>query len=136
MTTGSRGLHVLVPLRHDGTYDVVHRLAADIAARFAEHDPKRLTVEFRRDRRGERIFVDVGRNAYGQHAVAPYAVRALPSAPVATPLHWAELDGHRLDPQSWTVTTIAERLAADGDPWRGLARHARGLARAWRALAR
>lgn len=46
-----------------------------------EQDPAALTVEFRRKRRGERIFVDVGRNAYGQHAVAPYAVRALPGAP-------------------------------------------------------
>jgi bifunctional non-homologous end joining protein LigD len=129
MTTGSRGLHVLVPVRRTETYAVVHRLANDLAARFAEHDPKRLTVEFRRDRRGERIFVDVGRNAYGQHAVAPYAVRALANAPVATPLHWEELDERRLDPQRWTVANIAERLELDGDPWRGLARHARALPR-------
>ena len=72
-------------------------------------DPDTLTVEFLREKRGERIYVDVNRTRYGQHAVAPYAVRPLPSAPVATPLRWEELDDPGLHPQGWTVATIGAR---------------------------
>jgi bifunctional non-homologous end joining protein LigD len=134
MTTGSRGLHVVTPLRRTADYDVVHGFARAVAAALVEQDPGTLTAEFRRERRGERIYVDVGRNAYGQHAVAPYAVRALPNAPVATPLRWEELGDRRLDPQGWTAATIGDRLADGGDPWRAIARHARALGPARRAL--
>ena len=135
MTTGSRGLHVVVPLRRTADYDAVHGFARAVAAALVEEDPRTLTVEFRRASRGERIFVDVGRNAYGQHAVAPYAVRPLPGAPVATPLRWEELGDRGLDPRGWTVATIGDRLADGGDPWRGIARHARSIGPARRALA-
>jgi bifunctional non-homologous end joining protein LigD len=134
MTTGSRGLHVVAPLRRGPEHAEVVEFARDVAAVAVEHDPGALTVEFRKARRGERIFVDVARNAYGQHAVAPYAVRALPAAPVATPLRWEELGDRRLDPQGWTATTLPARLAGEGDPWRGIARHARALGPARRAL--
>jgi bifunctional non-homologous end joining protein LigD len=136
MTTGSRGLHVVTPLRRTVDFDAVHLFARAVAAALVEQDPGTLTVEFRRDRRGDRIYVDVDRNAYGQHAVAPYAVRALPAAPVATPLRWEELDDRSLDPQGWTVGTIATRVAENHDPWHGIARHARALSRARRALER
>jgi bifunctional non-homologous end joining protein LigD len=136
MTTGSRGLHVVAPLRRTAEFDAVRPFAGAVAAALVEQDPGRLTVEFRRDRRGERIYVDVARNAYGQHAVAPYAVRALPGAPVATPLRWEELDDRGLDPQGWTVPTIGARLSDGGDPWREMSRYARALGPARRALER
>jgi bifunctional non-homologous end joining protein LigD len=72
------------------------------------------------------------RNAYAQHAVAPYAVRPRPAAPVATPLHWDELADPRLGPERWTIETIGDRLSAEGDPWKSMARHARGLGSAIR----
>jgi bifunctional non-homologous end joining protein LigD len=100
-----------------------------ITERLAAQDPRRLTTEQRKARRGDRIFLDVGRNAYAQHAVAPYAVRARPSAPVAAPLHWAELDDRTLRPDGWTITTIGARLDAGGDAWRELGRRRRGLPR-------
>ena len=136
MTTGSRGLHVVVALRRTADFAAVHDFARQVALALVEMDPGALTVEFRRERRGERIFVDVNRTAYGQHAVAPYAVRPLPSAPVATPLRWEELEDPALGPQSWTVATIGERLTAVGDPWRGIGRHARAIGPARRALER
>jgi bifunctional non-homologous end joining protein LigD len=135
MTTGSRGLHVVTPLRRTADFAEVHRFAHAVAEALVGQEPDALTVAFRKADRGERIFVDVGRNAYGQHAVAPYSVRALPGAPVATPLRWEELDDADLDPQSWSVETIGDRLR-DGDPWRDIARHARALGPARRALER
>jgi bifunctional non-homologous end joining protein LigD len=127
MTTGSRGLHVVVAIRRGPTYAEVNAFARDLGDAFAATDPKHLTTEFRIAKRGERLFVDMHRNAYAQHAVAPYAVRALPKAPVATPLHWDELSDRRLSPQGWTVKTIQDRLADGGDPWKGIARTARRL---------
>jgi bifunctional non-homologous end joining protein LigD len=127
MTTGSRGVHVVIALRRGADYATVNAWARDTGARFAATDPKRLTTEFRIAKRNGRLFVDMHRNAYAQHAVAPYAVRALAKAPVATPLHWEELSERRLDPQGWTVKTIQDRLDSEGDPWKGIARTARRL---------
>jgi bifunctional non-homologous end joining protein LigD len=124
MTTGSRGLHVDVAIRRGPAYAEINAWARETAAGFAASQPKRLTTEFRIEKRGGRLFVDAHRNAYAQHAVAPYAVRALPTAPVATPLRWEELDDRRLNPQRWTVRTIQDRLANGGDPWEGIARTA------------
>ncbi|MEA2368147.1 MAG: bifunctional non-ous end joining protein LigD, partial [Thermoleophilaceae bacterium] len=117
MTTGSRGLHVTVPLRRGADYEDVRAFSRRVAGVLADHDPKRLTTEVRKAKRDERIFIDTGRNAYAQHAVAPYAVRPRPTAPVATPLRWDELSDRRLRPDRWTITTIAKRL--DDDPWSG-----------------
>ena len=128
MTSGSRGLHVTVPLRRTRTFDEVRAFADAIGDRMVEQDPKRLTREWSKAKRGDRIYVDTGRNAYAQHAVAPYAVRAKPGAPVATPLRWEELSDRSLRPDSWTLRTVGERLASEGgDPWAGIAKRARPL---------
>ncbi len=129
MVTGSRGIHVTCPLRRGAGFGEVHRFARAIAEEMVAVDPRRLTLEWRRADRGTKIYVDVNRNNYAQHAVAPYAVRPNPSAPVAVPLHWEELSDGRLKPNHWTVKTIAERLDAAGDPWRGIGRRARALPR-------
>jgi bifunctional non-homologous end joining protein LigD len=136
MTSGSRGLHVVAPLRRTAGYAAVRAFAHELAAVFAARDPGLLTTEFLKENRGGRIYIDVARNHYAQHAVAPYAVRPRPQAPVATPLRWEELDDPRLDPQGWTVRTIGDRLADGGDPWAGMVRHARALGPAARALGR
>jgi bifunctional non-homologous end joining protein LigD len=126
MTTGSRGIHVVCPLRRGPGFDEVHAYARKLAEAMVADDPRHLTLEWRKADRGERIYVDVNRIAYAQHAVAPYAVRARAKAPVAVPLHWEELSERSLKPDRWTVKTIAARLA-EGDPWSGMTRHARGL---------
>ena len=136
MTTGSRGIHVVVAIRRTADHDEVNAFSREVAALFASRDPGRLTVEFHRNRRGSRIYVDVARNAYGQHSVAPYAVRGLANAPVATPLRWEELEDRRLGPQRWTLETLPDRLAELGDPWHDIARHAGTLGPARRALQR
>ena len=123
-TSGSRGLHVVVPIRRTSAPASVAAAVESIARALVEHDPKRFTLEFRKARREGRLYVDIGRNGYGQTVVAPYAVRARPGAPVATPLHWDELAG-RL--RGFTLRSVPDRLRADGDPWRDMARHARAL---------
>jgi bifunctional non-homologous end joining protein LigD len=127
MVTGSRGVHVVCPLRRGPSFGAVHAFARAVAEAMVAEDPKRLTLEWKREDRGARIYVDVNRINYAQHAVAPYAVRPLETAPVAMPIKWEELDDRRLRPDGWTIPTAAARLEAEGDPWQGIARRARAL---------
>ncbi len=120
MTTGSRGLHVVVPIKRHYTFDIVHNLAGNLAKTFAARNPHKLTVEMHKQRRGSRIFIDTMRTAYGQTSVAPYAVRARPNAPVATPLDWHELPDPHLRSDTYTMMTLFTRLELHGDPWRAI----------------
>ena len=129
MVTGSRGIHVVCPLRRGPSFSEAHRFTRAIAEAMVAGDPRRLTLEWHRDERGARIYLDVNRVAYAQHAVAPYAARPEPGGPVAMPIHWAELDDRRLRPDRWTLATAPRRLREEGDAWRGIARHARTLPR-------
>lgn len=131
MTTGSRGLHVLIPLKRVHTFDWVRSFAYDVAGILVKRNPKRLTLEIRKDKRRGRIFVDTLRNAFGQTAVAPYAVRPKPYAPVATPLRWDEVINKRITTsQQYTIKTIFKRLAAIEDPWQNIDRVANSLIKA------
>ena len=91
MTTGSRGLHVVVPLKRSYLFDEIREFAQEIARYLIEKYPSKLTLKLKKSDRGKRIFVDTLRNAWGATAVAPYAVRAKEGAPIATPLKWSEL---------------------------------------------
>ena len=117
-TSGSRGFHVVAPLRPGAGFEEVGALAADAAELLAGRDPERLTVERRKAKRGERLFLDTGRNAYAQTAVAPYSVRPKDGAPVATPIDWSELS--RTEPQSYNLRNLPRRLARKDDPWRAI----------------
>lgn len=134
-TTGSRGVHVIVPLRRHEGFDGVRAFAKGLAERLARRHPETLTSEQRKAKRRGRLYLDVGRNAYAQTAVAPYAVRALPGAPVATPVRWSEIANERIHARSFDLRGMPKRLDAD-DPWSGWRRRARGLEGARKDLAR
>ena len=134
MATGSRGLHLWVPLRREHPFEEVRDFARDVARVMVERRPDELTLEARKAKRGGRLLIDVNRNAWAQTAVPPYAVRPRPQAPVATPLAWEELSDSRLRPDRWTVKNLFRRLAARGDPWAGMGGRAKGLSAARRRL--
>lgn len=133
MVTGSRGIHVTVPIKR-APFDEAFEFAKAVAVRLADEHPKTLTTEFHKAKRGQRIFVDVLRNRYAQHAVPPYAVRPRPRAPVAAPLHWEELDDSKLKPDRWTIASLPKRLDAEGDAWHGMSGRARAIGPALRKL--
>lgn len=133
-TTGSRGLHVIVPLDESWDFDAVRTFARGVADALAERHPRQLTTQQRKAQRGEAVFIDTLRNAYGQTSVAPYAVRALDGAPVATPLAWEELERARLHPRRYTLRNVFRRLAQIDDPWAGMSEHTQSLAGASRRL--
>jgi bifunctional non-homologous end joining protein LigD len=130
MVTGSRGVHVVCPLVREPSFSEVHQYARSLAEAMVADDPKHLTLEWHRADRGARIYLDVNRINYAQHAVAPYAVRAKPRAPVAMPIEWDELSDPQLKPGRWTVRTAAERVDSRGDAWQGIDRQARSLPQA------
>jgi len=131
-TTGSRGYHVLVPLRPALGFDEVRAFAHDCAERLVAASPGLLTIEHRKAERGDRVYVDIGRNAYGQTAVPAYAVRARPGAPVSTPITWDELS--RVRPAQFTTTSVRRRLARRDCPWADVRRHAQTLTKATKRL--
>lgn len=116
-TSGSKGFHIHVRLDGRADFDQVRRTAHRLAGVLAKRHPERLTDEHRKAKRRGRVYVDVGRNAYGQTAVIPYSLRAKPGAPIATPIGWDELG--RTDPQDHTVRSIFRRLGQKDDPWAG-----------------
>ncbi|MFH8738949.1 MULTISPECIES: non-homologous end-joining DNA ligase [unclassified Streptomyces] len=133
MTTGSRGLHVVVPLARCHDFDEVRDFATDVVGTLAGEHPDELTTEPRKRDRGDRLYLDVQRNAYAQTAVVPFAVRAKPGAPVAVPLSRSQLDDPRLDARRWTIADAAEQGRTS--PWAGLMTHGRTLGPAVRRLA-
>lgn len=127
-TTGSRGLHVVLVLDRSAGFDATRAFARDVAERLVREHPDELTIEQRKAERGDRIYLDIQRNAYGQTAVAPYAVRARNGAGIATPLDWPEALDPELGPASYTMKNIFRRLGQKTDPWADIEAHARPLA--------
>jgi bifunctional non-homologous end joining protein LigD len=124
MTTGSKGIHVVVALQRRYAFGAVRDAALAVAEELVRRRPKDLTTEFYKRKRGGRLFIDVNRNAYAATAVPPYGVRPLPGAPVATPLAWDELSDRRLSAQRWTIRTVLDR---DPDAWSAIRGAAGGL---------
>jgi bifunctional non-homologous end joining protein LigD len=119
-TTGSRGLHVVVPISVGPDFETVHVFAEHVAQHLAATDPDHLTTEFIKQRRGGRLFLDVNRNAYAQTAVAPYSVRERRGAPVAMPIAWSELDDDALRSDTVNLRNVWEWLREHDDPWAGM----------------
>ncbi|HVL80318.1 MAG TPA: non-homologous end-joining DNA ligase [Actinomycetota bacterium] len=119
-TSGSKGLHIVVPLRREHPADEVQAAAETIAEELARRAPDRLTTEFRKAERHGRLYLDVGRNRFAQTVVAPYSARALPGAPVSTPIDWDEVASSKLDPRRWTISNLFRRLGRRSDPWEGM----------------
>lgn len=123
MTTGSKGVHVIVPLRPQRRFDTVRDLARRMARLLVDRYPDCLTLEHRKAKRRGRVFVDYLRNARGQTTVAPYAVRLRKGAPVAAPVDWNELANANFNSQTYNIGNMPRRLAQKKDPWRKIKIH-------------
>jgi len=134
-TTGSTGYHIYVPIKRDMKFDDVKEFAHAVVTELAERHPDELTVEHRKNKRGTRIFLDTLRNSYAHTVIAPYAIRARPGAPVATPLAWSELEKGAVEPRRYTIKNVFRRLGRAADPWADMERQATTLATARTKLA-
>lgn len=132
MTTGSRGLHVVVPVKGHHGFDEVREFAKDVADTLVAGHPEKFTTAARKKDRGDRLYLDIQRNAYAQTAVVPFTVRAKPGAPVATPMSWTQLDDPGLDARRWTIADAVDQ--ARTNPWAGVMSKGRALGPARRRL--
>ncbi len=133
-TSGSKGFHILVPLDGNTHFDEVATFAHAVATVLVKQDPDHLTQAFSKAERGGRILVDTGRNGYGATFAAVYAVRAKPGAPVSAPCTWQELERGDVGPRTFTLRTMAARVAAVGDLWSDMRRRGRSLRRPMQRL--
>jgi bifunctional non-homologous end joining protein LigD len=131
-TSGSRGMHVFVPLRRGPDANDVLAFAREFCERLAAAYPRELTVEHAIEARGDRVYLDPFRNAFGQTVVTPFSVRRRPKAPVSTPLEWSEVTP-KLDPANFNIGNFDERLRG-ADPWADFFRARQALNAAAKAL--
>jgi len=116
-TSGSKGFHIAVPLNGKHDFGNVARFAHTVGRILVSRDPENLTQEFHKVDRGGRILVDTGRNGYSATYAATYTVRAKPGAPVSAPCTWKEIENGEVGPKTFTLRTMAQRIAAVGDLW-------------------
>ncbi len=126
MSTGSKGLHVAVPITKNLEFGEVKEFAKKTAHILADGYPDDYTVEVRKNKRRNRIFLDYLRNEYAQTSVAPYSLRAKKGAPIAAPLSWEELDSFK-DPSSINIENIFQRMGHKDDPWKDFFKEAKSL---------
>jgi bifunctional non-homologous end joining protein LigD len=119
-TTGSKGIHVYVPIVRGPTQKQVWGFAKQLAATLAAHAPRLVTAEYRVAKRpAGRVLVDYNQNAWGRTLASIYSVRPRPGATVSAPVTWQELeDGVRID--DFDVFNVPARVAVLGDLWAGL----------------
>jgi bifunctional non-homologous end joining protein LigD len=114
-TSGSRGLHIFIPIRVGPPATEVLKFAEQLLAKVAADHPKQLTVEHSIAARGNRVYLDAMRNGSVQTVVSPYSVRRKAHAPVSTPLNWSEVKTS-LDPSKFNIGNFAARMKKK-DPW-------------------
>ncbi len=119
-TTGSRGVHVYVPIRRGPTQKQVWAFAKALAFELAARHPALLTAEYRiANRPRQRVLVDYNQNAWGRTLASVYSVRPTPHASVSAPVTWPEVEaGFAIE--DFTIATMRERLARVGELWRPL----------------
>jgi bifunctional non-homologous end joining protein LigD len=120
-TSGSKGFHIVVPIEPDLAFDEVAAFASSVAAILVQRHPSTLTLEFSKAERGGRIYVDVGRNGYSATFAAAYSVRPKPGAPVSAPCRWDEIENRLVEPRTFTLHSMAQRLEEVGDLWSDMA---------------
>lgn len=133
MTTGSRGAHIVIPIKRLHDFDYVRTFAQDIAHVLEHRHPEKLTTALSKQKRNNRIFIDWLRNSFGATSVAPYAVRAIEGAPVAMPLPWKLFETIK-SAQTYTIKNVSNYLKKNGDAWKNINTKAVSLTKARKKL--
>lgn len=131
-TSGSEGIHVVVPIERRSTYDDTRRFAEIVAAAIARTHPGLATTEWTKSKR-RGVLIDANQNGEGKTIASAYSVRPEAGAPVSTPLRWDELE-ESLEPGAFTMEVVLDRVAEHGDLFAGVLTTKQSLAPALRKL--
>ncbi len=131
-TSGSEGIHVLVPIERRHTFDETREFSEIVAGAIARAHPRLATTQWvRAKRRG--VLIDSNQNGEGKTIASAYSVRPKPGAPVSTPLRWDEVN-ESLDPAAFTMGAVLERISRHGDLFEGVLKTKQALGPALRSL--
>ena len=115
-TTGKSGLHILLPLGRQFTYEQCRTLGEVIARLMLKEVGSIATITRHVTKRGDKVYLDYLQNRHGQLIVSPFSVRPLPGAPVSMPLRWEEVTSS-LNPRDYTIGNAVDRMSGmDADP--------------------
>lgn len=117
-TSGSRGLHIYAPIAPVHEFLAVRHAVIAAARELERRLPAAVTTAWWKEQRGSRVFADYNQANRDRTMAGAYSPRALPAATVSTPIRWEELAG--VDPGTFTIRTVPERLRKLGDPWEGM----------------
>lgn len=131
-TSGSRGIHVFVPVARRHAHADARRFAAVVASALARAHPGLVTTEWAKDRR-RGVLVDANQNGPGKTNASVYSVRPRGGAPVSAPLRWDEVTPS-LDPGAFTMDVVLDRVARHGDLFSGALSGRQSLTKALRVL--
>jgi bifunctional non-homologous end joining protein LigD len=131
-TSGSRGLHIHVPLAPGHSFERSRGFIAAVGGLLAKANPDGISIEFDKAKRKGKVYIDIGQNGPRRTTAGVYSVRPRPGAPVSTPLRWEEIGD--IDPMQFTIETIWDRLAEHGDLFAPASRDGQDLAQAEEAL--
>jgi bifunctional non-homologous end joining protein LigD len=132
-TSGSRGIHVLVPVERRYGYDETREFAEIVAGALARTHRGLVTTEWTKSKR-RGVLVDANQNGEGKTIASVYSVRPRAGAPVSTPLRWEELTPD-LDPAAFTMDAVLGRVRRDGDLYTGVLTTRQRIDKALDALA-
>ena len=121
-TTGSKGVHIVIPIKREWDFDAVRAFAKSVTELLAKLHPKLFTSEMRKNKRRGKIYLDIQRNGYGQTVVAPFAIRPKDGAPLALPISWSQLKKIS-SADAFTLRSFALR----NSPWDAMNRSACSL---------
>jgi len=120
-TTGSRGVHVYVPIVRGPTQKEVWTFAKAMAQVLARENPKNITAEYRIAKRPkDRVLVDYNQNAWGRTLSSIYSVRPKPGAPVSMPMTWKEIEKGTITIEQFHLRNAVQRIKKVGDLWKPL----------------
>jgi len=126
-TSGGDGLHICVPLALQSSFEEVRAWLGAFIEHLDARYPGAVTSDKRLSTREGKVLIDYSQNALGKSIIAPYSLRAKPGATASTPLRWEEVHAGQLQPSDFTLLTIRERLAMQGDLFADLLQHPQRL---------
>ncbi len=131
-TSGSEGIHILVPVDRRHSFDETRGFSEIVAGAIARAHPRLATTQWAKaKRRG--VLIDSNQNGEGKTIASAYSVRPKPGAPVSTPLRWEEVNPS-LDPAAFTMEAVLERVAREGDLYAGVLTTRQSLGAALKSL--
>ena len=119
-TSGATGLHIFIPIKPVYAYSTVTKAMQYIAELIVKVNPQNATIERKVDRREGKVYLDYLQNGRGKTMAFQYSLRALPGAPVSTPLYWEEVETMKISPGTFTIHNILSRIKEAGDIYHGV----------------